>query len=312
MIEHKMWVEKYRPDRIKDCVLPDRIKKIFTRISKDKSIEQHLLLNGPPGCGKTTIALALANELDADVYFINASLDAQIDVLRNNIDKFCSSVSLEGKQKIIVLDEADGISLVFAKAIRGILEKFSRNCMFILTCNDVGHLTDAIKSRCSVIDFSLTKKERSDSIVDAFKRMCYILETENVSFDKKVLASVTNTYFPDTRLLINELQVYSKNGQIDTGMLAQIKSDDVEDVIPFLKNKDFASMRQFVAQNADKNLPAMMLKLNNSLYNYLDDASIPQVCVLTNNYQISASQVVSQELNMVAYCVEIMVGAEWK
>jgi len=311
-MKNNVWFEKYRPKTIDECVLPDRIKDIFKRFVSDGELTQHLLLAGPAGCGKTTVARALCKELNADLLFINASLDRNIDTLRTKISGFASSVSLGGKSKVVILDEADySNSQSFQPALRAFMEEFSSNCKFILTCNYKNKLIQPIHSRCSVIEFNYTEDEDIKMMAGFFMAIRKILDTEKVKYDAKVLAEFVKKFYPDFRRSINELQRYSVNGVIDTGILATIGDVQIADLIGFLKEKKFNDMRQWISQNSDLDTAAILRSLYDSLYDSMEKKSIPQAILIINEAQKSAAFVADPEINLVACCIEIMMSCEF-
>jgi DNA polymerase III delta prime subunit len=312
-LEDYSWSEKYRPKRVADCILPDRIKDIFLSHISNGQLNQHLLLNGGPGIGKTSIAKAVVDELNADLLFINASIDCNIDTLRTKITNFASSVSFSQQPKIVILDEADGLNpQSFQPALKAFMEEFSSNCKFILTSNLKSKLIEPIHSRCAVIDFDLTKEEAALIQVAFWKRLCEILDKEGIAFEKPVLAKVVSKFYPDFRKTINELQRYSCNGEINTGILSAMGDVKISELIGYLKNKEFTDMRKWVAQNVNMNSAIIFRRIYDSLYDVLEPSSIPQAVLIIADYQYKAAFCADLEINLVACCTELMGECSFK
>lgn len=311
-MEEFLWCEKYRPKTIVDCVLPERLKKVFQEYVDKKSIP-NLLLTGSAGTGKTTAALAMCEEIGLDYLFINSSDERGIDTLRMKIRGFASTVSLTDSRKVIILDEADYITPEAQAALRGAIEEYSSNCTFILTCNFKGRLIEAIHSRCSVIDFTLKSDEKPKMAALFFKRLSDILQKENVSYDKAVLVKIVEKYFPDYRRTLNELQRFSTSGNLDAGVIAQINDlKNIADLVKCLKEKDFGAMRKWVTVNSDVDASRVFRKIYDGMSEYLASHSIPQAVVILAKYQYQAAFVSDQELNLVAALTEIMIECEFK
>jgi DNA polymerase III delta prime subunit len=311
MNEHVLWVEKYRPRKIEDCILPDSIKSTFLDYVARKEIP-NLLLSGSAGVGKTTIAKALCNEVGCDFIVINGSDESGIDVLRNKIKNYASSVSLSGGRKVIIIDEADYLNPNSTQpALRGAIEEYASNCSFIFTCNYKNRIIDPIHSRCSVVDFKINGS-RAKLATQFFKRVEWILEQENVKYDKEVVASIITKHFPDNRRVLNELQRYSVSGVIDKGILASVSDIQIDSLIKALKEKDFGSARKWVTNNLDNDPVKMYRKLYDSLYELLKPNSVPQMVLILAKYQYQAAFVADQEINTIACLTEIMVDAEFK
>jgi DNA polymerase III delta prime subunit len=309
-MEEFLFTEKYRPNKVADCILPDRIKKVFQEYVNTKNIP-NLMLTGTAGVGKTTVALAMCEEIGLNYLFINSSDERGIDTLRTKIRNYASTVSLVGGRKVIILDEADYITPEAQAALRGAIEEFSANCTFILTCNFKSRLIEAIHSRCSVIDFALQADEKPKMAAAFFNRISEILNLENIRFEKNVLVEITKKYFPDYRRTLNELQRYSTSGQIDAGVLAQVVSvRNIQDLVKYLKEKNFAEMRKWVVVNADLDPARMFRKIYDSMYEYMKPESIPQAVVILAKYQYQSAFVADQEINVVACLTEIMVDCE--
>ena len=307
-----LWVEKYRPKIIDECVLPETIKKTFNDIVNGGELH-NMLLTGSAGLGKTTVAKALCNELDLDYLLINGSEESGIDTLRNKIKQFASSVSLQAGYKVVILDEADYLNPQSTQpALRGFIEEFSSNCRFILTCNFKNRIIEPLHSRCSVIEFNIPKKESAQLCVKFLERCCGILKIENVKFTEDVLAELIMKYMPDWRRVLNELQRYSTSGVIDSGILVSLSDVSINDLMKSLKTKDFKKMRQWVANNIDSEPASLFRKIYDNMTEYVDPNSIPQMVLILADYQYKNSFVADHELNLVACCTEIMAGVKWK
>ena len=311
MQEH-LWVEKYRPQSLTECILPSQLTQDFSQILKQKEL-QNMLFTGTAGTGKTTVAKALCNELNLDYIIINGSEESGIDTLRNKIKQFASSVSLEGGYKVVILDEADYLNPQSTQpALRGFIEEFSANCRFILTCNFKNRIIEPLHSRCSVVEFAIPKGEKEDMAMGFMQRLQHILGIENVEYENEVLAELIMKYFPDFRRTINELQRYSVSGKIDSGILVNVNDISVNDLMNHLKIKDFRKMRQWVANNIDIEPAAMFRKIYDNATEYVDPQSIPQLVLILADYQYKDSFVADHELNMVACLTEIMAGVQFK
>jgi DNA polymerase III delta prime subunit len=309
--EQMLWVERYRPQTIEDCILPDGIKTTFQEFVKRKEIP-NLLLSGTAGVGKTTIAKALCNEVGCDFIVINGSDESGIDVLRNKIKNYASSVSLAGGRKVIIIDEADYLNPNSTQpALRGAIEEFASNCSFIFTCNFKNRIIDPIHSRCTCIDFKLNGSKQKMA-AQFFKRMEWMLDQENVKFEKEVLAAIVTKHFPDNRRIINELQRYGVGGTIDKGILASVSDIQTNELIKSLNDKDFASCRKWVTNNLDNDASRIFRNLYDSLYEKLKPQSVPQLVLILAKYQYQAAFVADHEINMIACLTEIMVDCEFK
>ena len=307
-----LWVEKYRPQKIAETILPSHIKATFEQIVNGGELH-NMLLTGTAGVGKTTVAKALCNELDLDYLIINGSEEGNIDTLRNKIKQFASTVSLSGGYKVVILDEADYLNPQSTQpALRGFIEEFSANCRFILTCNFKNRIIQPLHSRCTVIEFNIAKKDMPVLCNQFHNRVKTILGAEGVDHDPKIVAELIMKHQPDWRRVINELQRYGSGGIIDSGILVNLADDSIDDLIKFLKLKDFRKMRQWVADNMDSEPAAIFRKLYDTMYEYVDGKSIPQLVLILADYQYKNSFVADHELNLVACLTEIMANTEFK
>jgi len=309
-----IWVEKYRPQKIEDCILPENIKKTFQDFLSQGEIP-NMLLSGPPGIGKTTVAKCLCNQLGADYYVINGSDEGRfLDTVRNNAKNFASTVSLtsESKHKVIIIDEADNTTPDVQLLLRASIEEFSKNCRFIFTCNYKNKIIEPLHSRCAVVEFSVNGKEKQAIAAKFFARINYILEQERVEADKKVLAELINKHFPDWRRVLNECQRYSVGGKIDSGILAHFSDVKINDLTKNLKTKNFSEVRKWCVNNLDNDPAVLLRRLYDSLYECLVPASIPAAVLVIAKYQYQIAFVADQEINMLACLTEIMVECEFK
>lgn len=307
-----LWVEKYRPATIDDCVLPASLKSCFGEIMATGQLP-NMLFSGTAGVGKTTVAKALCNELNLDYIIINGSEEGNIDTLRGKIKQFASSVSLLGGYKVVILDEADYLNPQSTQpALRGFIEEFSNNCRFIMTCNFKNRIIEPLHSRCSVYEFAIPNSEKPAIAGAFFKRLMDILTAENVTFDKAVLAQLVERYFPDWRRVLNECQRYSVSGTIDAGVLVNLGDTNIKSLMDKLKGKDFKGMRQWVVNNIDTEPHAIFRAVYDKMADHLQPQSIPQVVIILADYQYKNAFVADHEMNVVACMTEIMAGAEWK
>src|SRR6056300_1074988 len=300
-----LWVEKYRPSKISECILTDDLKTTFQTFVDEGHIPS-LLLSGGPGVGKTTVAKAMLEELGATYMMINGSEESGIDVLRNKIKNFASTVSLNGGIKVVILDEADYLNAQSTQpALRGFIEEFSANCRFILTCNFKNRIIEPLHSRCSVIEFKIPNEEKPKLAAQFFKRITEILEEENVKFNPKAVAGIIEKFFPDWRRCLNELQRYSASGEIDAGILVNISDESLREMIGFLKEKEFGNMRKWVANNLDNDPTRIYRKIYDTLYERLEPASVPQLVLIIADYQYKSAFVADFEINLLACMAEI-------
>ena len=309
-----IWVEKYRPKTIDECILPASTKKTFKDFL-DKGEIPNMLLAGPPGIGKTTVAKALCNQLGADVYVINGSDEGRfLDTVRNNAKNFASTVSLTAtsKHKVIIIDEADNTSNDVQLLLRAFIEEFAGNCRFIFTCNYKNKILEPLHSRCAVIEFGIKGKDRQSIAANFFKRIREILDAEGVEYENKVLVELINKHFPDWRRVLNEVQRYSVGGKIDSGILATFSDVAVNELVKNLKGKNFAEVRKWVVSNLDNDTSVLLRRIYDACYDSMVPNSIPAAVLCLAKYQYQMAFVADQEINMLACLTEIMVECEFK
>lgn len=309
MMEDYLWVEKYRPKTIQSTILPDEIKKTFLTFIENKNIP-NLLLTGGAGVGKTTVARAMLEEIDADYLIINGSVENGIDTLRSKIMSFASSTSLQGGRKYIILDEADYLTPWMQPALRNFMEEFSKNCGFILTCNFRNKIIEPLQSRCSVVEFKIRNSEKPELAKQFMKRLATILETEKVEYDPKVLPAVIKKFFPDWRKMINEIQYYSATGKIDTGMLINLKDIALQDLLVYMKEKNFTNVRKWVAENTDMESAEFYRKFYDHASNIVVAKDIPYLVLLIAKYSFQDPQALDKQINTTAFLVETMANCE--
>jgi DNA polymerase III delta prime subunit len=305
-----IWVEKYRPKKLSDCILPTDLGIIFNGMHKDGKIP-NMLFYGKAGTGKTSVAKALANDIGMDSILINCSEDKGIDTLRVKIRQYASTISLSGKGKLIILDEFDYATTAIQTGLRGAIEEFANNCRFIITCNYKSRVIDPLHSRCTGIDFTVPSPEKAAIASQILARIETILKNEKVPYDVPVLVNLIKRHFPDIRRIINELQKYSSSGKIDVGILSQGSCDSYKELLGYMKGKDFASCRKWVMNNIDLNTAEFYKKLYNELYNVLKPTSMPQAILIIAEYQYKSAFAADQEINNMAMVVQLMMDCEF-
>ena len=311
-MEQYLWVEKYRPQKIDDCVLPKSLKDTFKQFI-DSGELPNFLFCGTAGVGKTTVAKALCNEIGAEYLLINGSEESGIDVLRTKIKSFASTISLTDSKKVIILDEADYLNPNSTQpALRAFIEEFSNNCRFIFTCNYKNRIIEPLHSRCSVVEFKIENKEKPEIAASFFKRLSYILKNENIEFDQKVVAELVQKHFPDYRRILNELQRYSVSGKIDSGILLNVNEESFKELVKNLKEKNFTEVRKWVAKNSDADSINIFRQLYDTATVNMEVASIPQLVIILADYQYKAAFVADHELNLMAALTEVMAQCKFK
>ena len=307
-----LWVEKYRPSKISDTILTDDLKTTFQTFV-DEGYIPNLLLSGGPGVGKTTVAKAMLDEIGATYMMINGSEESGIDVLRNKIKNFASTVSMDGNRKFVILDEADYLNPQSTQpALRGFMEEFHKNCGFILTCNFKNRIIEPLHSRCSVVEFKIPTSDKPKLAGQFFKRVTQILTEQNVQFEPKVVAAVVEKHFPDWRRVLNELQRYSASGTIDSGILVNVSETNMNDLVTFLKEKDFKAIRKWVANNMDNDPTQVYRKIYDTLYEQIEPSTVPHLVMAVADYQYKSAFVADQEINMLAFMIEVMTQVKFK
>ena len=306
-----LWTEKYRPRNISNTILPDDLKSTFDDFIKNGI--PNLLLSGGPGVGKTTTAKAMLDQVGSDYMVINGSMNGGIDTLRNDIKSYASTVSLNGKRKFVILDEADYLNPQSTQpALRNFMEEYSKNCGFILTANYKNRIIEPLHSRCSVIEFIIHKENKPVLANKFLKRVQDILKEENVEYDKKAVVELIIKHFPDWRRIINELQRYSTSGKIDAGILTQMSDGSFNTLIQALKKKEFNQMRKWVAENLDNDPTTIYRKLYDSCNTNMKETSIPILVTTIADYQYKSAFVADQEINLVACLTTLMIECEFK
>ena len=304
-IKEILWSQKYRPKTISDCILSDHLKKTFQKFVDDGTVP-NLLLCGGAGIGKTTVAKAMLEELNADYIVINGSMNGNIDTLRTDIQAFASTMSFTGGRKYVILDEADFLNPTsFQPALRGFIEEFSKNCGFILTCTYPSRIIEPLHSRCSVIDFKISKKDKQQLAIQFLKRSMEILDNENVKYEKAVLSELIVKYYGDWRRVLNELQRYSVSGKIDSGIFSNIGEENIKTLVEFIKQKDYKNMRKWIGENTDGESSAFIRKLFDVLSITAPANNLPDIVLIMARYQHQATFAVDQEINNTAMCTEL-------
>ena len=307
-----LWVEEYRPKTIDDCILPQSLKTLFQSFI-DKGEISNMLFSGTPGVGKTTVAKALCEQMNCDWIMINGSEEGGIDVLRNKIKNFASTVSLSGGKKVVILDEADYLNPQSTQpALRGFVEEFHKNCRFILTCNFKNRIIEPLHSRFSNIEFRINNKDKPKLASQLMDRAIYILKEQNIEYEDKALVGLITKHFPDFRKLINELQRYSVSGAIDAGVLVNISDENLKTLTAHLKSKEFGDMRKWVVNNLDNDPVKIFRKIYDSLNTSLQPETIPHAILIIADYQYKSAFVADQEINLVACLTELMSQVKFK
>jgi DNA polymerase III delta prime subunit len=309
-----LWVEKYRPQSVDECILPDETKEMFKGFIEQGEIP-NLLLSGPAGIGKTTIAKALCNQLGADVYIINGSDEGRfLDTVRNRAKSFASTVSLTStaKHKVLIIDEADNTTPDVQLLLRATIEEFQGTCRFIFTCNYKNKIIEPLHSRCACIDFTIKGKQKAQLAANFFQRLQIILNAEKIEYDQKVIMELVSKHFPDFRRVLNECQRYSTSGKIDAGILASFSDVSVNDLLKYLKEKNFTEVRKWVVSNLDNDSSVILRRVYDALYDVLVPASTPSAVLIIAKYQYQICFVADQEINLLAALTEIMCEVEFK
>jgi len=309
--EHLIWTEKYRPHTVKDCVLPESLRQVF-QAYVDKNIIPNMLLSGGPGIGKTTIALALCDQLDADSLLINCSENGNIDTLRTDIRSFASTVSMTGGRKVIILDESDGLTKQTQQALRPFMEEFAGNCSFIMTCNFINQVIEPLYSRCPVIEFKPTKEDKPKMAKEMHLRAVDILKKEKIPYEDKVLAQLIMRFFPDFRETIGVLQKYSIVGKIDSGIISALDDFPIKTLMVGMKEKDFNKVRKWVAENSDNEPTRIYRQLFDAMYDHFESKFIPQFVLILGDYLDQAGRSLDQEITLLAFLTQVMTQEDFK
>lgn len=307
-----LFVNKYAPTKIEDCILPEHIKNFFIQVRDSKEVP-NLILSGSQGCGKTSTILALSNELKLDFMMINGSEEGRfIDTIRNKVQSYASTVSLSNTgKKILLIDEADNLTHDCQLALRGAIEKLQKNCIFIFTCNYKNKILPPLHSRCSVIEFTIPPKEKPKLALQFFTRLKNILQSENIEYEDKVLAELVQKYFPDYRRTLNELQRYTSTGELDIGSISASSQKNIEELMGYLKEKDFKEVKKWTVQNVDNDVSKLYRQIYDELFRTLVPSSLPSAIILLADYQYKNSFVADAEINLLACLVEIMSECEF-
>jgi len=309
-----LWVESYRPKTIDECILPDHIKKTFKDFLNKGEIP-NLLLAGPPGIGKTTVAKARCNDLGVDCYVINGSDEGRfLDTVRNQAKNFASTVSLQGtgKHKVIIIDEADNTGNDVQLLLRANIETFYNNCRFIFTCNYKNKIIEPLHSRCAVVDFTIKGKEKAKLAAGFYQRLQKILQEKQVEYEDKVIIELINKHYPDWRRVLNECQRYSVSGKIDTGILSTFSDVSVNELVKNLKTKNFTEVRKWVVSNLDNDSDVLLRRIYDALLTSLENNSIPAAVLIIAKYQYQIAFVADQEINLLAALTELMCECNFK
>ena len=311
-MDNFLWVEKYRPKTIDDCILSNTIKGTLNDLVKEERVP-NLMFTGPAGVGKTTVARAICDMTNSDYIIINGSDEGRmIDTLRTKMTQFCSTISLQGGRKVVIIDEADYMNPDSVQpAMRGFIEKFTENCSFIFTCNYKNRIIEPIHSRCAVVDFSSPKSEKPEIAFEFMNRGSHILKSENIHYDNRVVVELINKHFPDFRRVLNEMQRYSTSGTIDSGILANMGELNLNALVTALREKNFPNMRQWVTSNVDNDPASVYRKIYDKLYEVVSKGSIPQAVLIIADYQYKSAFVADQEINLVACLIELMAECEF-
>jgi replication factor C small subunit len=312
MREDFLWVEKYRPRTIADTILPAELKATFQKFVDEGNIP-NMLLTGRAGVGKTTVARALLDQLNADYIIINGSMHGNIDTLRTDILNFASTVSFSGGRKYVILDESDYLNPNSTQpALRNFMEQYSKNCGFILTCNFKNKLIEPLWSRCSVVEFTIPKEQKPKLAAQFYRRVVDILSKEQVTFEPKAVAALIERHFPDWRRVLNELQRYAASGSIDTGILSNLQDDSFKQLVGYLKNKEFSNVRKWVGENSDIDTAMFFRKFYDASFELMDSPSVAQLVLILAKYQYQAAFVADHEINLAACLTEVMVECTFK